>query len=278
VVTRALAPAGALVPALMLALVAFGCASSATPPAPTPPPPADETARFETPALVRKTHPTLEIAGVSADEQAWSPDGDHLAYARPPSGSGPGWRVLVRNVAGTEVREFDVYRPGAPDDLGWIDESRLAYLAPAEKRELDRIYVVHDARTGEILAVRRGRQFSWSAGKRRLAYVNGPPPRQRVVVDGVPVWPRGGASTTIHGQVTWSPAGEGLALIESNQKGDGKLVVLLELDNPTGDLTWRLPAEAMAPGLHLYWAGESQVVIGETNLAPKFAANWKRVQ
>ena len=34
----------------------------------------------------------------------------------------------------------------------------------------------------------------------------------------------------------------------------------------------------LAPGLNVFWAGDNKVVIGETALRPKFAADWERLQ
>ena len=301
--TRALAPARGLVPAGLpaprapivgiTALIALGasgalsaCVWSKPPrvaplvemtPAPGEPN-AEDGSNPTRLSAARKGHPVVEIPGVDPDALSFSPDGGYLAYALPARQGGKGWRVLVRSVDGRERNEFDVYRPGAPDELQWVDDRRLAYLAPPEPKETRRIYVVHDAKTGEILAVRRGKKFSWSPDKKRLAYVSGRAPHQRVTVDGEPVWPRGSGTTMIRGEIAWSPSGEGLAFIESNQKGDGTLVVLVALDDTGGDLTWPLPSPAMAPGLRVFWAGESEVLIGETDLTPKFAANWKRMQ
>jgi hypothetical protein len=91
------------------------------------------------------------------------------------------------------------------------------------------------------------------------------------------VWPRGAGTTQIHGEVSWSPNGRGLAFIE-RRATSARLVVMLELSDAGGDLTWALPTEATMPGLHVFWAGDSKVVIGETTLKPKFAANWERLQ
>jgi hypothetical protein len=57
-----------------------------------------------------------------------------------------------------------------------------------------------------------------------------------------------------------------------------RLVVLVEYDDPQGDLTWPVPRDALGVGLHLFWAGDNKVVIGETALRPRFAADWQRLQ
>ena len=57
-----------------------------------------------------------------------------------------------------------------------------------------------------------------------------------------------------------------------------RLVVLVEYADASGDLTWPIPQDALAPGLHVFWAGDNKVVIGETGLKPKFAADWQRLR
>jgi len=54
--------------------------------------------------------------------------------------------------------------------------------------------------------------------------------------------------------------------------------MLVEFDDAQGDLTWSIPRDAVGPALHVFWAGDNKVVIGETALRPRFAADWKRLQ
>jgi hypothetical protein len=278
---------------LSAVLLALGCASpilgcaSAEPPPPAPvklPPPkktvvpADAQVKFKgNDVYAGRREAMVQIPGVSKNDLIWAPDGIHFAYAQEVREKKT-WRIFVKNTAGDPMNEFDTYRPGQPHELEWIDDRILAYIAPPEKKEVVQVYAIHDAQTGEVVAVRRGKMFRWSPGKKkRLAYVAGKTPKEAVQVDGRSVWPRSRGTTQIHGEVSWSPNGHGLAFIELSKAG-GRLVVMLELDDTGGDLTWPLPPEAMAPGLHVFWAGDSKVVIGETNLKPKFAANWERLQ
>jgi hypothetical protein len=267
--------------------LALGCASSDPPVPHAPSPrlqkphavPADAQVKFKGKDVYVGHHERLApIAGVSKDDLIWAPDGDHFAYTlevRPKKT----WRIFVRNIAGDPINEFDSYRPGQPHALDWIDDRTLGYVAAPSKRDFAQVYVVHDIQTGEVSAVRRGKMFAWSPGrKKRLAYVAGKTPKEAVQVDGRSVWPRARGTTQIHGEVSWSPNGHGLAFVELQKGGAGRLVVMLELDDTAGDLTWALPQDALAPGLHVFWAGQSKVVIGETNLTPKFAANWERLQ
>jgi hypothetical protein len=210
----------------------------------------------------------------------FAPDGQRFAYARlKTSPSGPLVHVLVRNLDGNVVSQFDVVRHGMPEALTWVDNRRLSYLvhpASDEPAAQQSWYVVHDARTGEVVSARAGATFIWNAQHEHVAFVSGSGARQQVIVDGKCVWPRQGL-TRVHSDLVWSADGRGLAFVEE-MGGGARLVVLVEFDNPEGDLTWPIPSDALAPGLRVFWAGRNQVVIGEAALKPKFAAGWERVQ
>lgn len=266
------------------------------------------------------------IAEVGRDQMLWAPDGRRFAYlkqneapatsrptasAEPPisrgarvqtdapvagrvavAGQDPKtFHIVIRNIRGDSVNEFPVYRPGRPTELDWIDNNTLGYLAPPD--ETGDVYVLHSARTAEILRIYRGARFVWAPGRRQLAYVANPKQDQLVKVDDEVVWPRGAVERPpappprrkrnrrapprrIEGALVWSPDGSGLAFLALADKKP-RLVVLLVVDNPGGDLSWPLPDTALLPGNRLFW-GESKVVIGESMLKPRFAASWKRVR
>jgi hypothetical protein len=109
-----------------------------------------------------------------------------------------------------------------------------------------------------------------------VAFVSCAGTKQQVVVDGQGVWPRYGV-TRVNGLPVWSPDGHGLAFTEDAPKGP-RLVVLVEFDDAQGDLTWNIPRDALGAGLKVFWAGDSKVVIGETALRPRFAADWQRLK
>ena len=218
---------------------------------------------------------------------AFSPDKRKFAYVRAKATASNAKtvqppHVLVRNIAGDPINEFPLYRPGKPDELIWLDNHRLGYLTPPEQPAAGKkgppaaVYVVHDINTGEVLAARSGLEFVWGPSRKHVAFVTGNTGRQQVVVDGQNVWPRAGASR-IHGQPVWSPDGHGLAFTDDTAAGP-RLVVLVEFDDAQGDLTWNIPREAVGPSLRVFWAGDNKVVIGETALRPRFAADWKRLQ
>ena len=153
-----------------------------------------------------------------------------------------------------------------PDRLSWLDNRRLGYLAPPDpsRRSSELTYVVHDADTGEVLAARSGSDFKWDASHRHVAFLSGRSGQQALVVDGKNVWPRAGL-TRLHGDPVWSSDGHGLAIVDDGG-GSPRLVVMVEFDDPQGDLTWPVPRDALAPGLRVFWASESKVVIGESAL------------
>jgi len=225
------------------------------------------------------------LGDVKKDEMVFSPDHKRFAYVRQRAqatagrGSATPAHVLVRNLAGDPVNDFSVYRPGVPDKLSWLDNRRLGYLAPPDpnkKSASSFTYVVHDADTGEVLAARSGIDFTWDPSRRHVAFLVGKPGAQQLVVDGKTVWPRAGI-TRLHGDPVWSADGHGLAIVDENN-GSPRLVVMVEFDDPQGDLTWPVPRDALAPGLRVFWASDSKVVIGESALKPKFAAGWERLQ
>jgi hypothetical protein len=228
------------------------------------------------------------LGDVSRAEMVFSPDGKRFAYVRQRAQASAGRlapvaHVLVRNLAGDPVNDFSVYRPGQPEQLTWIDNRRLAYVAPPEAavavataRKPNAMFVVHDAETGEVVSARAGSEFLWDQQHRHVAFVAGVAGKQVLVVDGKNVWPRVG-TTKLHGEPSWGPDGRGLAIVDEGA-GAPRLVVLVEISDPAGDLTWPVPRDALQPGLRVFWASESKVVIGESALKPKFAAGWERLQ
>jgi hypothetical protein len=215
------------------------------------------------------------LGDMRRQEMVFSPDGRRFAYLR--QGTSSYARVLVRNLLGDPVNDFAVYRPGVPEALAWLDNRRLGYLAPIERgRPAANVFVVHDAETGEVLSARPGFGFTWDARHRHIAFLAGLAGKQALVVDGNNVWPRSGF-TKLHGDPVWSNDGHGIAIVDEGY-GAPKLVVLVEFKDPQGDLTWPVPREALSPGLKVFWASDSKVVIGESALKPKFVAGWDRLQ
>jgi hypothetical protein len=219
------------------------------------------------------------LGDVTKSEMVFSPDGRRFAFSRPPrTGGKTPHRLVVRNVAGDPVNEFSMYRAGKPESVVWIDNRRIGYLSPAVPEEhLAAVYVVHDVENGEVLQARSGAGFVWGPERRHVAFIAGAGDKQSLVVDGRTVWPRHGTAR-LHLGAVWSPDGHGLALVDGGTGGSARLVVLVEYDDPHGDLTWNIPKDALAPGLQVFWAGDSKVVIGESVMKPRFAAGWERLR
>ncbi len=257
-------------------------------------------------AFARENGREWPIAEVGRNEMLWAPDGLRFAYLREASASAPlsalspeprpgiarapraasmratalgspSYRIVIRNIRGDSVNEFPVYRRGKPSELDWIDNARLGYLAPSDPS--GDAYVIHSVESGEVAEVHRGRGFSWSPGRKQLAYI-GSKPAASVRIGAETVWPREAppakSRRRIVGPLTWSPDGQSLAFMEATG-AKGTLVVLLVPDNKEGDLTWPLPAGALDAENRIFWA-ESKVTIGKTAFQPRFAASWRRVR
>lgn len=227
-------------------------------------------------AFARRGTEEWPVAEVPRSELVFAPDGRRFAYVQPPKGGNEPHRMVVRDIAGDPVNEFALYRAGKPESVAWLDDRRIGYVAPAvPAQRLPAAYVVHDVQSGEVLRARSGVEFVWGPERRHVAFIAGAGDRQNLIVDGKSVWPRRGV-TKLPGPPAWSPDGHGLAFVDG-ATGSTKLVVLVEYEDPEGDLTWPVPKDALAPGLRVFWAGDSKVVIGETALRPRFAAGWERV-
>jgi hypothetical protein len=246
-----------------------------------------------------------KLEGVTKSEVVWSPDGTRLAYAKPHRGAR--WRIYVRDQAGAPVNEFAAYRDGQPAGIEFRNDRRLAYeiagddapqpLVPV--REGHRILVEHDVVSGEIVAVRRGRHFVWSPDHRHMAYIRAgaPPKGERLHVDDGRVYPRETGRLKVLSRPSWSPDGRSIAFLikgvpDQGAKGKRRrrraraaastkprtlLVVVLELHDASGDMTWEVPPPTdPAERLEVFWAGNSRVVVGPEQLKPRFSASWRR--
>src|SRR6185369_10023434 len=136
----------------------------------------------------------------------------------------PAAHVLVRNLAGDPVNDFSLYRSGTPEQLTWIDDHHIGYVAPpatadgaataSARKPPSAVFVVHDADTGEVQSARAaGSDFFWDPQHRHCAFVVGAGGKQVLVVDGKNVWPRAGTAK-LHGEPSWGPDGHGLAIVE----------------------------------------------------------------
>ena len=109
------------------------------------------------------------------------------------------------------------------------------------------MYVVHDADTGEVLAARSGSDFTWDPAQRHVAFVAGKPGQQALVVDGQERVAARGLTTRCTASRCGRPTGTGWRS-STRATGAPRLVVLVEFDDPQGDLTWPVPRDALGAG------------------------------
>jgi hypothetical protein len=120
-----------------------------------------------------------------------------------------------------------------------------------------------------------GAHFTFTHDKDRLAFVSGTTDSAFVSVDGAQVYPRRGR-TIVASAPAWSKDGRSLAFLEARVDRPARLVLLAELDNPTGDTTWDLPPTATTDGALVFWAGSGKLVVGKTQLRPVFSASFSK--
>ncbi len=120
-----------------------------------------------------------------------------------------------------------------------------------------------------------GAHFTFTHGKDRLAFVSGTTESAFVSVDGAQVYPRRGR-TIVASAPAWSKDGRSLAFLEARVDRPARLVLLAELDNPTGDTTWDLPPTATTEGALVFWAGSGKLVVGKTQMRPVFSASFSK--
>jgi hypothetical protein len=120
-----------------------------------------------------------------------------------------------------------------------------------------------------------GVHFTFSHDKDKLAFVSGTAEAGFVAVDGAQVYPRRGR-TMVASAPAWSKDGRSLAFLEARAAQPARLVLLAELDNPTGDTTWDLPPTANTDGVLVFWAGSGKLVVGKTQMRPVFSASFTK--
>lgn len=92
----------------------------------------------------------------------------------------------------------------------------------------------------------------------------------QVRVDGRRVHPSEGASYLIS-RPTWRSDGAAVAWLE-RRDGATHLVVVPDLAEATGVLSWELPATAARDEIH--WVAKNRVVLGPDLLSPRAVASW----
>jgi hypothetical protein len=256
--------------------------------------------------------------GVEPSQLQWSPGHKSYAAAVPPKdpGATPAatYKLAAYSAAGERLIEVDGARPGVVADLRFMGEDRLIYRVtpwpppPAAKhgkrgkapkrakqakqakqakrggkpkpksppRAPTTLYVIQPLAADAAPIVCEGRRFTFSPKGDHVAWVAGEPGQELVGADGAQVYPRSGV-TAIPGEPAWSRDGGSLAVIEGGPAP--KLVVLVEVDNPSGDNSWPLPPEAAGPTLptlRVFWAGAGRIVVGHDVTKPVFATSFVR--
>jgi hypothetical protein len=130
-----------------------------------------------------------------------------------------------------------------------------------------------------------GLHHTFTKERDHLAFVAGQPEASFVAVDGGQVYPRRGR-TVVASAPAWSKDGRSLAFLEKprGEKPRGetpaerpaRLVLVAEIDNPTGDTTWDLPPTANTEGALVHWAGTGKLVVGRTQMRPIFSASFTK--
>jgi len=120
-----------------------------------------------------------------------------------------------------------------------------------------------------------GVHFTFTHDRDKLAFVSGSAEAGFIAVDGAQVYPRRGR-TIVASAPAWSKDGHSLAFLEARADHPARLVLLAELDNPTGDTTWDLPPAATIEGVLVFWAGSGKLVVGKTQMRPVFSASFSK--
>ncbi len=178
-------------------------------------------------------------------------------------------------VTGNDGRELARIKalPNADEQLFWPDIDHIGYLKASNDGA--RVLVMHSVVGNQSPEITPVYDLQWSPQHDCFVFVTRTQAGEALWINGRKIWPRNGY-THLRGDLVWSPNGHSLSFVDLPANGP-RLVVLVEFDDANGDLTWPLPKDATQPGLRLFWASESKVVIGESALRPKFAAGWERL-
>jgi hypothetical protein len=217
------------------------------------------------------------------------------------------YSIIVTDTLGRRQHLFRAVpapRKEAPKDLRFMGEDRLLYEvvlpapkpargarakvvkgkqgAPKQKKAArparapapERLLVVQPLKLRARPVRCKGTRFATNATRDRLAFVAGKPGAETVWVEGVRVWPRKRGRADVPSDLAWSRDAPALAFLELRPDGVPRLVLIADVDNPTGDTTWDLPAAAAGSGQHVFWAGSDRLVVGRTMTRPLFSTTF----
>ena len=198
----------------------------------------------------------------------WAPGGRHYAYV---TDGGRRYRIVVGD-ASRRSRAVISDQPTRPRHLLWLDQDQFCFVEspPLGKPSL----IIYSLAGGRTRRLPHGRAFTPSPDGKRLAFVAAGR-RHEVWVGKRRVWPRE-AFTAIQvvSGLFWAPDSNGVAFIET-ENSVARLVVILVLDDPSGDLVWTLPEDVPYTGNRLFWS-EGRILVGKKTLNPIFSASWTR--
>jgi hypothetical protein len=183
-------------------------------------------------------------------------------------------QIAITDDKGHYLGRVNALKGAETEHLFWTDISHVGYLRRDSRG--DAMLAIHSITNDAPpqLATVGAPSFS-PHNKDNVAFIARSPDGDSLWVNGKQVWPRSGY-THFRGDLVWSPNGTALTFVDLPGSG-ARLVVLVEFNDSNGDLTWPLPKDAIDPGLRLFWASDTKVVIGPSALTPKFAAGWERL-
>jgi hypothetical protein len=145
--------------------------------------------------------------------------------------------------------------------------------APPPPLPPPRLFVIQPLAPGARPIRCQGLHFTFTREHDRLAFVGGPTGTAFVAVDGAQVYPRRGR-TIVASAPAWSKDGRSLAFLETPPAHPPRLVLVAALDNPTGDVTWDLPADAPIEGATVSWTGSGKLIVKKAATRPIFSASF----
>jgi hypothetical protein len=230
-------------------------------------------ASFRAVAAKRGDEPPKDLRFLSEDRLVYEvvePPPEATPPSKPPAHKAPKPAARAKKTAklAKPAASKAASKP-APPKLAVAPAPHLPPLPPP------RTFVIQPiaARARPIKCV--GVHFTFSRDKDKLAFVSGTAEAAFVAVDGAQVYPRRGRAMVVSAPA-WSKDGRSLAFLEARATQPARLVLLAELDNPTGDTTWDLPPTANTDGALVFWAGLGKLVVGKTQMRPIFSASFTK--
>ena len=198
---------------------------------------------------------------------------ERLVYevVRAPASTPP---TASRKAAATKPKGRQAARPpnARPTRTPARETTRATPAAPAPEPQPPRLFVIQPLAPRAAPIRCQGFNFTFTRAHDRLAFVGGPTGTAFVAVDGAQVYPRRGR-TVVAGAPVWSREGHSLAFLELPATRPPRLVLVADVDDPKGDTTWDLPADAKLDGAAVAWSGRDKLVVRRAATRPIFSAS-----